>query len=303
MKAIHPTLIGLVAPLLWSSALPFVKNTSPDIGALYLPAIIMISSGCLGILYFSATGQRCWDAFKSPRFFPRWCLFATNLLLLYPAVHIVKKPNFPGVLLLNYLWPTFTLLFTLILTRQPVKPFKLLIGCCLVLIGLAVEILTNTIIGTTEGTEVEPIPYTLAFGAAVSWGLYSAFNRKWGESAGGVQAVPLLMLITGAALLILAALSEVPPKFSSETLAPLIYLCCMPFFSNVAWDIGTRRGNLALLSLVCDFIPWVALTLTALYLKIPLGETTLISAVLIVFGAIVSRFSLIQPKRAQSEKS
>lgn len=293
MKANHPTLIGIIAPLLWSTTLPCIKKCSPDIGALYLPAIQCLTSGSLGFLYFGVTGQGCLDSLKCPRFVPRLCIFMLYFLMLYPAVHIVQKPNFPGVLLLNYLWPTFTLLFTLALTRQAVKPFRLLVGSCFVVVGLGIEILPNTIVAGSVSAQVDPIPYMLAFGSAVAWGLYSAFNKQWGDAAGGAQAIPLLMLITGIALLILAALSESGPRFSSDTVLPLTYLCSAPFFANVAWDIGTRRGNLPLLSLVCDFIPWIALTLTALYLEIQLGEATIISAVLIVCGAVISRLSLL----------
>jgi hypothetical protein len=66
----------------------------------------------------------------------------------------------------------------------------------------------------------------------------------------------------------------------------------VPFVSNVCWDIGTRKGNLNSLSLLADFIPWLSLTITAVYLKIPIGYATWAAAVLIVIGALVSRYSL-----------
>ena len=294
MKINRPTLIGLVAPLLWATSLPFIKQCSSDIGAFYLPAIQYLASGCLGFAYFVVTSRRPCEGWKRPRFPHRLILFTSYFVLLYPAIFLVQKANFPGVLLLNYLWPTFTLLFTLALVRQPVQPTRLVCGTVLVMIGMVLEIFPNQVLAAgAADSSVEVVPYVMAFGAAVSWGLYSALNRKWGDSAGGVQAIPVLMFSAGMLLLALAAWTEEFPTFSTETAAPLIYLCVMPFLANVAWDIGTRHGNLPVLSLVCDFIPWISLTLTALYLEVPLGIATILSAGLIVIGAVVSRLALV----------
>jgi drug/metabolite transporter (DMT)-like permease len=298
MKICRPTIIGIIAPLLWATSLPFIRQCSPEVGPFHLAAIQYLVSGVFGIIYFTVTSQKPLAVYSCPRFVHRLMLFTAYFVLLYPAIYLVQTPNFPGVLLLNYLWPTFTLLFTLALIRQPFCRSKLLLGTALVVLGLAVEILPSKVIGIgTVDTSFEPIPYAMAFAAAAFWGLYSSFNRKWGELAGGVAAVPLLMFSAGTVLLLLATLTEGLPSFSRNILGPLVYLCLMPFMANVAWDIGTRNGNLPLLSLVCDFIPWVALTMTSLYLEIPLGPLTLLSAFLIVIGAVISRLALM-PARA-----
>lgn len=297
MKISRPTLIGFLAPLLWAASLPFIKQCSPAVGAFYLAAIQYLVSGCFGILYFSLSSRKPLSVYARPRFPHRLILFTGYFVLLYPAIHLVQKQNFPGVVLLNYLWPTCTLLFTLAFLKLSFHRKKLFFGTLLVIIGLAVEILPSRVLGVNAvGASVEPLPYAMAFAAAVSWGLYSALNRKWGELAGGVEAIPLLMFSAGAFLLCLAVFTEKTPTFSPEILGPLVYLCAMPFMANIAWDIGTRNGNLPLLSLICDFIPWIALTITALYLNIPLSPLTLISAFLIVLGAVVSRLALVPVK-------
>jgi drug/metabolite transporter (DMT)-like permease len=301
MKISRATLIGLIAPLLWATSLPLIKLCSGQIGAFYLPAIQYLMSGTFGLVYFCATARRPFEVYNRPKFLPRLVLFTAYFALLYPAIYLVQKPNFPGVLLLNYLWPTFTLLFTLVLLRLPFGPLKLLLGTILVVIGLALEILPSKVFGiTASGGSVEPFPFAMSFSAAICWGLYSALNRKWGDIAGGVQAVPLLMLCAGIALLVLATFVDQAPTFPPKIIVPLIYLCATPFLANVAWDIGTRHGNLPLLSLVCDFIPWISLTLTAIYLDIQLEATTLVSAFLIVVGALVSRLALL-PTRLSSK--
>lgn len=297
MKIRTETLIGFIAPILWATSLPFIKRCSTDIGPFYQAAIQYLFSGVFGIIYFLIIGRRPLAVYSRPRFIPRLILFTSYFVLLYPAIHLVQTSNFPVVLLLNYLWPTFTLLFTLVLLKQPFERFRLYCGTALVVLGLALEILPNKVLGAhSAGPSIDTIPYVLAFAAAAAWGLYSSFNRKWGELAGGVDAIPLLMFSAGTILLIIAMLVEPFPRITSPIIAPLIYLCLMPFAANIAWDIGTRSGNLPMLSLVCDFIPWVALTVTALYLGIELGSQTVLSALLIVVGAVVSRFALLPHK-------
>ena len=228
----------------------------------------------------------------SKRFVLRLCIFVVYFICLYWAIGIVSLANYPVVILLNYLWPTFTLLFSLALMRQPYRLWLLSAGTTLVVIGICLEILGSQVFGVLNTAPWEPLPYFLAFTAAVCWGIYSGLNRKWGNSAGGADAIPALMTVTGIIFLPIAFFTHKTPHPTAETIVPIVYLCLVPFTSNVCWDIGTRQGNIALLSLLADFIPWVSLTLTAVYLNVDIGICTWISALLIVLGAAISRISL-----------
>lgn len=285
----------MAAPILWAASLPLAKQCSPALGMYTTAALPYLASGLIGVLWMGfVIKKNPFAAARAPRFFHRLGLFTLYFILLYAAIGTVPLADFPIVILLNYLWPTTTLLFTLGITRLPFKKHLLIFGTVLVVIGIALETLSSNVLNySIEESSFQGVPYLCAFAAAVTWGLYSALNRKWGPQGGGADAVPILMLGASFVLFMFRFYSEESSRFPSEVILPLLYLSCMPFIAHACWDIGTRLGNLPFLSLMCDFIPWAALTLTALYLTVEIGTSTWLSAVLIVTGAVISRYSLV----------
>ena len=288
------TAIGMIAPLLWATSMPFVRRCTPEVGACTTATIGYAVSGVLGCVWLARSrGKSPFEAIRAPRFLPRCALFVTYLTLFYIAISTVKLENFPVVILLNYLWPTFTLFFALCVSPHRVSAISLSIGTLLVAGGIATEVFSSSILGDARAeVTVQTSPYLLALGGAICWGLYTALNCKWGERGGGVDGVPALMLITSVAMLALRFARGESTTISAGVVPPLLYMCVIPFVANVCWDIGTRTGNLVVLSLVCDFIPWVSLTVTALYLALPIAPATWIAAGMIVTGALISRRSI-----------
>ena len=128
--------------------------------------------------------------------------------------------------------------------------------------------------------------------AAFLWGLYTVMNRHWGELAGATLGLPLVMLMASAALWILKFMFNEQSNFNMEVLPPLLYLMATPYLANLCWDIGTRKGNITILSLLADGLPWASLTVSNLYLGIAIGTRAWLAAFLIVSGALISRYSL-----------
>lgn len=290
------TAIGIIALLLWSTTLPFAKQCADEIGPFSTIAIAYSISGLIGICWtaiFQRKNPLQWKIIGSRRFAVRLSMFITYFLLLYSAIGIVNLTNYPIVILLNYLWPTFTLMFSLLLFPQNYRGKILAFGTTLILTGICVEVLHSQVVATSEAISMQPVPYLLSFLGAVTWGLYSALNRKWGTSNGNGEEIPAIMMGIGLFFAILAFFRQETVHLNSQIILPLSYLCVIPFTANVCWDIGTRLGNLNALSLLADLIPWISLTVTALYLNVAIGISTWIAAVLIVFGAVVSRYSLL----------
>ena len=57
-----------------------------------------------------------------------------------------------------------------------------------------------------------------------------------------------------------------------------------------------RRGNVVALSLMADFIPWLSLLATGVMLHMAIGRTAVLSAALLISGAIVARYGTLQNK-------
>lgn len=229
---------------------------------------------------------------KEPKFLIRSVLFVVYCAFLFSAIATVELRNLPVIILLNYLWPSFTLFFSLLFFKQPYKLIVLLLGTTLVIAGISIEVFHSEVYSGKASFSGALFPYITAFIGAILWGLYSALNRRWGEKAGGVLGVPLILILTAEFFLILKLYFGEPTNITPDIVGPLVYLGFIPLIANVCWDLGIRLGNITILSLLSDFVPWAALTITALYLKVPVGSATFVSAVLIVLGAVISRYSL-----------
>jgi drug/metabolite transporter (DMT)-like permease len=287
--------IGVIALLLWASTLPFAKQCSDHIGPYTTVAIAYSLSGLIGIVWSFSVRKKNplrLEVVGNRLFALRVAMYICYFILLYSAIGMVALANYPIVILLNYLWPSFTLLFSLILFRQKVRTSILLLGTILIVVGISIEVLFSGVLGNQTEVSIQPLPYIFAFFAAFTWGLYSALNRRWSDTSTKGEEIPGIMLSIGIFFTLVAFFHRENLSFDSDVIIPLTYLSLVPFVSNVCWDIGTRKGNLNSLSLLADFIPWMSLTITAVYLKIPIGNATWTAAFLIVIGALISRYSL-----------
>ncbi len=144
--------------------------------------------------------------------------------------------------LINYLWPTLTLLFSLFLLQKKSDLF-LLPGTLCALLGVFFVLTQNHLLSWNYFSgriSQSPLPYTLALMAAVVWGLYSNLARRWtaNDEAGSVHGFFLV-----------AALSYLTPFFS--TLVSSLYLGVDP--KNTIW-IGCA------LIILGSFLSWKSIS-------------------------------------------
>jgi drug/metabolite transporter (DMT)-like permease len=290
--------IGLLALLIWACSLPFGKRCSEDLGPLTTAALPGLVGGCIGLcsnLFLGKLRRSELVFFRNREFYLRAGMFALYGALLYFAIGVVDRQQLPVVTLLNYLWPTLTMIFSVIAFKQHFKAPLLIIGSTIVIIGLGVEIIGEKLFVLISQPQSGKtlLAFLSAAGAAVTWAVYTVMNRSWGLRAGGIVALPFVMLVSSAVLFSLRFAFNETSNFTPEVLPPLIYLCVLPYFSGICWDVGTRKGSITMLSLVADVLPWASLTVADLYLGITIGSRTWVSAVFIICGALISRLSLI----------
>lgn len=294
-------LVGCIALILWASSIPFAKRCSEDVGPLTVTALQYLVGGVLGVITNFLLGRLNRSElafFRHSQFYYRSALFALYAALLYFAIGSVDREQLPVVTLLNYLWPTVTMLLSVILLRQKFRPLLLITGSLVVFTGLTVEILGERVfeVFSQPHSALTGAAFIAAALAAITWGFYTVLNRMWGPCAGGFTALPFVMLFSSVALFILRFSFEESSKFPTDVYLPLAYMLIVPFVANVCWDIGTRRGSLTLLSLLADGLPWASLTIASLYLGIAIESKTWLSALLIVVGALLSRWALLSPR-------
>ncbi len=237
--------------------------------------------------------------FKEPTFYLRWLSFVTHEGCLFAAVGLVQKNNVPFVILINYLWPSAVLICSVLLAGQAVtRWWAFILGTLIVILSMAYEILGSLDIDSEMFKQpLDRTAYFLAFVGAIAWGLYSAISRRAGDRAGGSIAIPVFQLTLGLALILTAH-----PHFAHEwglkgieNLVLGIY-CAILFVSFLCWDIGVRKGNIVILSLCADFIPWLSLISATILLGVKIEYHTIISAICLVFGGLITRLGTLPRK-------
>ncbi|MEA3453971.1 MAG: EamA family transporter, partial [Candidatus Caldatribacteriota bacterium] len=128
---------------------------------------------------------------------------------------------------------------------------------------------------------------------AISWGLYSNLVRRWaGHTEGG--AVPLFLLVTG---LILTTIRFMFPEESSWTprvVVELLYMSIFPtFLAYFFWDRAMRKGKIILVASLSYFTPLLSIIISSLYLQVAVKANLWIACGLVIAGAVICKFSII----------
>uniref|UniRef100_UPI0025E9BD76 DMT family transporter n=1 Tax=Arenimonas sp. TaxID=1872635 RepID=UPI0025E9BD76 len=176
------TAAGFGAVLLWSS-LAVLTTATPGIPPFQLLAMGFGIAGLAGCALLLRPGGPGLAALRQP---PAAGLLCIGALFGYHALYFLALKRAPVVEanLLNYLWPLLIVVFAALLGGTRVRAGQWL-GTAL---GLAAAVL---VVGRGGMPRLEPqhaLGYAAALGAAVTWGLYSVLNRRFGEVPSSAMA-------------------------------------------------------------------------------------------------------------------
>ena len=295
------TLIGSIAVIIWGISVPAVRIVEEQIGAFAFIGILFGTIGAVGLLHnkILKTPFPSKTVLLSPILWARGFFFVFHEASLYYSVFLVQKENLPFVILLNYLWPTCIILCSIAFAGVSISRWwAFIVGTSLVLYALSIELLGSTHLNSSMfGAESDRLAYALVTLGALSWGMYCALSKKHGDTTGGGGVIPIFQLILGLAL----PISFIPAFSVSWNLSPLgllilIIFLISDYIAYQAWDFGMRKGNVVILSLCADFIPWFSLMSAALMLGVAIRADTILSAFLLVIGGIITRYGTL-PKR------
>jgi drug/metabolite transporter (DMT)-like permease len=278
------TLIGSLAVLLWGAlaALTVSLRAIPPFQLLAMGFGIAFASGSLWLL--ATGGLRRLSLFRQPLSF--W-LQAIAGLFGYHALYFFALRLAPAAEanLINYLWPLLIVLLSALVPGGSRLRAAQLVGA---LMGLASTILligSGGDLGTASGSIWG---YAAALGCALVWSSYSVLNRRFAnipsEAMIGVcGAVGLLGLATH---LLIEPVSVQPA--GGEWLA-LAALGIGPLgLAFLAWDHGTKHGDLPVLGTIAYGAPVLS---TLLLVLLGLAQPTIqliIACVLVVGGAWIA---------------
>ncbi|HBY7156571.1 TPA: drug/metabolite DMT transporter permease [Klebsiella pneumoniae] len=258
------TLIGLIAILLWSAIVGLIKSVSEGFGPVGGAALIYT---CSAVLLLFTLG------FPKIKKFPVSYLIIGSVLFVCYELCLSLSLGFTRsgrqaieVGMVNYLWPSMTILLAMIVNRQKTSPL-IIPGVILAIVGI------GRVLGGDGGfslTEMmnnvmdNPLSYGLAFSGAVIWAIYCVVTQRIAQGNNGIT----LFFILTALTLWVKYLTSPQPEFNLSWHAWIsLMLAAMAMgFGYAAWNVGILHGNVTMLAATSYFIPIISAVLAAFML-------------------------------------
>jgi drug/metabolite transporter (DMT)-like permease len=286
------TPLGLVAILLWSTTIAVARSLSEQLGAITAGACVYLTGGLL-----FALGSLLRPALRRQvRGLTRLYLFGCGaLFVIYSAALFLAlglaadRQQVVEVGLVNYLWPILTILLSLPILRKRASLW-LIPGTLLALLGIFL-VLTHrgAVSWYSFSTNImsHPAVYALGLLAAVSWALYSTLARRWSGPDGG-GAVPLFIVVTGFALLLLRQLYPETGSWHLSTAMETLFMGLATALAYVCWDVAMRKGDVVLVAACSYLTPFLSTVVSCIYLGVTPGKNLWVGCVLLIAGSLLS---------------
>ena len=289
--------LGLLAIVLWSTTIACSRSMAEQLGAFTSAATVYLTAGMIGCGILAVRGQLVVTLRQADRRYLYGCggLMVAYTVLLYAAVGLAQsRAQVVTVTVCNYLWPSLTLLFAVPILGWRTRPFVLLAGTLIGVTGVALAVGADGFdarSGWSWGTHaVSTLPALLA---AVAWGLYSNFSRRWGGAQAG-NPMPVFLLASGVVLLLLRACRMEHSAWTARVCWEAAYMAIFPtLLAYVCWDTAARRGNLSLVAAFSYLTPLLSVLVSSLYLDLPVRPQQWLAGVLVVLGAMLCKFSVM----------
>ena len=275
------SLTGFAALLLWSSTVAVARTLSEQVGTFTSAGYSYLIGGGLGLVYIAMRPAQLRALLALPRGYLVTCggLFVLYNIALYLAIGLsANRLQLLGIGLINYLWPTFMLIFTVIVLKRRANVLALSAGLLFSIVGAylaAVHHAALSIGAFLSEMRASPIPYLMASAAAVSWGLYSVLNKYWNErfdlSSGHLIVAPVFV-ISGLILFALKPFFNETTVWSVRVFWELLYLAIFPWLiAYNFWALATQGGRIVFLGVVSMFLPLMSTVVSCIYLSVVPG--------------------------------
>lgn len=294
------TAAGFLAVIFWSVSIPLSRSLTEKLGMFNTAGLACLFGGMLPVIYYLIAYRSQFRALT--RFSPRYLLFCGTtfvfyMLCLYGAIGMAaSRQQIVEVGLINYLWPSFILLFSIPILKNRASPW-LILGIMVSLSGiLLANVSMNTDVFSVHNFLMSLkhnfLPYIFALGAAVLWSIYSNLASKMAEQSNKLT-VPLLLIVSGLMLEVLSVCLDEKAVWGATALVELSVLAVFPcVLAYILWDAAMRKGNMILVTSFSYLTPLFSIILTGLYLGVTLVAGVWMACALVIAGAVICNFSI-----------
>jgi drug/metabolite transporter (DMT)-like permease len=296
--------MGAAAIVLWSSSVAFIRTLSEQMGPFSTVAFTYLFGGALSVAAAWLTRGGIGRFRHLPRKYLWGCggLFVTYTACYCLAVGLAAdRAQVLEVGLINYLWPSLTLLAAVPLQNRRARWF---------LLPGMLAATTGVVIATAQGGGLSPtrlwanasanaVPYGLALVGAITWALYSNLARRWGAEGGGV---PIFLLASGLVVLPLRFMFPESTAWDARVLAEFLYMAVfVTVVAYIFWDHAMRKGDMVLVAALSYFTPLLSTLFSAAYLGVVPGPAIWVACVLVIVGALTCRLAVAEGEARPSD--
>jgi drug/metabolite transporter (DMT)-like permease len=295
-----PTVLGILAVLFWSTTIAVARDIIESLGPLTASGALYLAGGALSCLPLLIRPQRIQRILRLPRAYLFGCggLLVSYILCFFLSLGLAAdRAQVVEVGLINYLWPALTLLLAGPILGDRAR-IGLVPGVLIAFAGIGlVAVAQNEVLswaGFLTGLTSNAAPYLLALAGAVAWALYSNLSRRWAGNAGS-GAMNLFMVASGLVLLVARCFFHEHPHWSPDLAVKMAFYVVFPIgLAYPFWDIAMRRGRMVFVASFSYLLPLFSTVVSSLYLRIPLTRTLWLGCALLIAGAVICKFSVVE---------
>jgi len=294
MSSFFGTVCGFLALFFWSMSIGISRSLMQKLGVFTGSSLTFLLAGSL--LGFFQLRKKTSGKITFTRLRQMagcGLLFVAYMVFLYSGVGLASSHlAVLTVALLNYLWPTFMIIFSLLFLGYQAS-WLIFPGLVAATSGTLVAVTATSratwknlfFVFTSQG-----LPFFFGLGAGISWGLYSVVTRRFSQNFGGL---PLYLLASGLVLGIIRFFHPETSSWSWQAWSELSFMVVFPTISGYSlWELGLRHGNFVLLAGFSYFVPVLSTLISCAYLGIRPGWQIFFASLLVSAGAVLARLSL-----------
>lgn len=282
--------LAAVAIVLWCWSAPCFAKGAAAMGAMPYLALSCAVGVPTAMLTHRLHGGKIADLFLIPKRVIVSGFFGMSVytVILVMAVGMAPEADLAQVALINYLWPVFMVLLSLVLLPEKPRLGLVLLGALLGFVGVVVVKGTDTFTRSPASL----LPHLMALIGAVMWAGYSVLLKRWQipEEKGGST---LGFAMCGVFAAIVAAINGEWSQVTASSVSAtgwVIFLGVGPIgVAYYWWEIGIKRGNPHLIALLAYFTPVGSALLIGLLFRESLSAGLFPGAALITLGAYLGQ--------------
>jgi len=285
MDSKKATLVGLTAVFLWSLIVALIKEVSNHFGAIGGAALMYSLASIFLLMSFGWTNLK-----EFPLKYLIWgiLLFVSYEICLSLSIgYSTSSRQAIEIGMVNYLWPTVTILFSIIFNNQKAN-FLIFPGAFLSIIGIGFVLGGDAGFSLKEmisNIQSNPFSYGLALLGVFLWAAYCTLTAR---SANGKNGITLFFILVSIVLWGKWILSgDVSPHFDLTSVTYLVLAAFAMGIGYGAWNVGIMHGNITLLATASYFVPVFSAVASAMVLSTQLTLSFWKGALMVCLGSLI----------------